>query len=109
MKDKNQELLHRQIQSMTEDNTRLSTMYEMMCKVKKPEEETSHVTKGKGNFEVSFTKHERIRDEELSNNAIKGGWKPTSEGSTVHFNPDNTLRYRDPKPVSTNAATLKRL
>jgi hypothetical protein len=92
---------------MTEDNNRLSSMYEMMCKVKKPEEVTPHVTKG--NFDVSFTKHDRIKEEELRNNAAKGGWKPTSNGSTVHFNPDNTLRYRDPKPVSTNATTLKRL
>jgi hypothetical protein len=83
-------------------------MYEMMCKVKKPEEVTSHVTKG-ANFDVSFSKHERIREEEMRNTAVKGGWKPTSDGSTVHFNPDNTLRYKDHTAVSTNAATLKRL
>lgn len=93
MKEKNQELLHRQIRSMTEDNTRLSSMYEMMCKVKKPEEVPTKPTKG--NFEVSFTKHERIRDEETRNKAEKDGWKPTSDGQTVSFNPDNTLRYRD--------------
>ena len=49
---------------MTEDNNRLSGMYEMMCKVKKAEapESSSQVTKG--NFEYSFSKHEKIRDEE---------------------------------------------
>ena len=106
MKSKNQELLQRQIQSMTEDNNRLSSMYEMVCKVKKTED-AEPVTKGK--FEHSFNVHERIRDTELKDNATKGGWKPCGDNATIQFNPDNTLRYRDQTPVSGNASTLKRL
>lgn len=66
-------------------------MYEMVCKVKKTED---HIPT-KGGFEHSFTKHEKIREDELKANAVKGGWKAVGESATVGFNPDNTLRYRD--------------
>ena len=94
---------------MTEDNDRLSKMYEMMVKVKKPAEELQPSSMTKGNFEYSFSKHERIREEEMAAKANQKGWKNCSDGATVSFNADNTLRYKDQKNILTNATTLKRL